>query len=145
MKLALKEANIAYLKGEIPIGAIIVDNEKIISKAHNCVKSSEDPTMHAEIRAIKLACNLKKTRYLTNCDLYVTVEPCYMCYAAIAMARIQNIFYGAYSKKYGAINNNNYIKFPPVYKIKQVHNGFMKQECSILMKDFFLKIRKNKN
>ena len=106
MEIALKEAQKAFLQDEVPVGAVIVDADgNIIAKAYNKTEYGFDPTAHAEINAIRKACKKLKTKRLWNCCMYVTLEPCTMCAAAISFARIEKLFIGAYDEKGGAVAN----------------------------------------
>tara|TARA_B110000259_G_scaffold41282_1_gene47365 strand:+ start:2140 stop:2571 length:432 start_codon:yes stop_codon:yes gene_type:complete len=105
MDLALTEAKNAFAKGEVPVGAVIVKNNKVIALAHNRNIEFCDPTAHAEIVAIRSACSLLKSSRLSGCDLYVTLEPCAMCASAIAEARISNLYYILSDKKFGGVES----------------------------------------
>ena len=129
MKLAIKESNKALKKGEIPVGAIIVKNDKIISKAYNLVESKKCALYHAEILAIKKAAKKLKNWRLIDCEMYVTLEPCNMCKRAIAMSRIKKVYFS--TKKINSNETNvEYINFN-VYKTKTTK----------ILKEFFKKIR----
>lgn len=140
MREALELAEKAIEKDEVPIGAIIVDNEsgKIIAKAHNLSAHVGDATSHAELIAIKIACEKLGQTRLRGCDLYVTLEPCTMCAAAISFARIENLYFGATDIKGGAVISG--VKF---YEAKTCHhrpnvfNGILEKNCSQILKDFF--------
>lgn len=133
MRKALIEAQTAYDKGEIPIGAIIVCRDRIISRAHNLTETLNDVTAHAEMQAITAAANALGGKYLTDCTLYVTVEPCPMCAGAIGWAQIPRIVYGAPDEKRG------YRKFAPnaFHPKATVVSGVLEEECRSLMQDFF--------
>lgn len=133
MRKALIEAQAAYDKGEIPIGAIIVCRDRIISRAHNLTETLNDVTAHAEMQAITAAANALGGKYLTDCTLYVTVEPCPMCAGAIGWAQIPRIVYGAPDEKRG------YRKFAPnaFHPKATVVSGVLEEECRSLMQDFF--------
>jgi len=141
MKLALKEANKAYKKGEIPIGAVIVKNGKIISKAHNLKEFKKNVTKHAEILAIEKASKKLKNWRLIDCIIYVTMFPCPMCASAINQSRISKIVYGTIpeyvDKKmvYKILNDKNYGN--PV----QIVDNIMSDECSKILKQFFVEKR----
>ena len=143
MQEAIKEAEKAKEKDEVPVGCVIVKNDKIISRAHNLTIRTNDPTAHAEILAIKKAAKKTNNYRLTNCDMYVTIEPCPMCAGALIWARIDRVFYGACDKKAGAcgsvinITNNN--KFNHTIKIE---SGILQKRCSKLIKNFFKEKRK---
>ena len=133
MRKALIEAQAAYDEGEIPIGAIIVCRDRIISRAHNLTETLNDVTAHAEMQAITAGANALGGKYLTECTLYVTVEPCPMCAGAIGWAQIPRIVYGAPDEKRG------YRKFAPnaFHPKATVVSGVLEEECRSLMQDFF--------
>ena len=133
MRKALIEAQAAYDEGEIPIGAIIVCSDRIISRARNLTETLNDVTAHAEMQAITAAANALGGKYLTDCTLYVTVEPCPMCAGAIGWAQIPRIVYGAPDEKRG------YRKFAPnaFHPKATVVSGVLEEECRSLMQDFF--------
>ena len=142
MSLALKEAVKAYAKNEVPIGAVIVKDGKIISRAHNEREIKQDSTLHAEISAIRKACH--KTGYwrLNDCDMYVTLEPCPMCAGAIIQSRIRKLYIGAFDPKAGAAGS--VIDLFGIEKFNhkvEVHCGILQSECSDILKDFFKKLR----
>lgn len=134
MNIALKEANKAYRKGEIPIGAVIVKNGKIIAKAHNLKESSNLSTAHAEILVIKKASKKLKNWRLNDCHLYVTVEPCMMCSGAIIQSRISTVFFGTFNINYGysTVLEKNGVK---------VVKGICELECKKIIQEFFIKKR----
>lgn len=133
MRKALVEAQQAYDDGEIPVGAVIVCNDRIISRAHNLTETLCDVTAHAEMQAITSAANMLGGKYLTDCTLYVTVEPCPMCAGAIGWAQIPRIVFGAADEKRG------YRAFAPnvLHPKSQVTAGILGEECAMLMKEFF--------
>ena len=135
--LAIKEAKKAYKKGDIPVGCIIVKNNKIISKAHNNKENKGIATYHAEILAINKACKKLKTWHLDDCILYSTMEPCVMCSGAIIQSRIKKIIYLLDNKEFGNIKNNEYFKNNK-YEIKQIENT----EYLKLLQKFFKNKRK---
>ena len=138
MKIALKEAKKALKKNEVPIGAIIVKNNKIIAKAHNQKEKTKIVTKHAEIIAIEKACKKLKTWHLNDCILYTTVEPCLMCSGAIIQSRIDKVVYGTENEKFGKLNNiikNDNIKI-------EIESGILKNESIDLLQQFFNKKRK---
>ncbi len=146
MQRALELAQKAFEQDEVPIGALIVDSEtgKIICETHNLSEHSDCCTAHAEILAINEACKKLGTNRLRGLDLYVTLEPCTMCAAAISFARIENLYFGAFDPKGGAIENG--VKFfdaPTCHHRPNVHSGIMQEECSQLLKDFFKNKRKS--
>ncbi|NLC68898.1 MAG: nucleoside deaminase [Clostridiaceae bacterium] len=142
MKEAYKEALKAYGKEEVPIGAVIVKDNRVIARAHNERESRKDATLHAEISAIKKACKKLGTWRLNDCDMYVTLEPCVMCAGALIQARIRTVFIGAADPKAGAvgsvINVTNVEKFN--HRINVVY-GVLEEECSLILKKFFKKLR----
>ncbi len=132
MKIAIKEANKALNKEEVPVGAIIVKNNKIIAKAHNKKEKLNDSTKHAELIAISKACKKIKNWRLDDCTLYVTMEPCMMCSGAIEQSRIKKIVYGVKNENYGYAENLKNIEI-----ISQV----CEKECKNLIQTFFKKRR----
>lgn len=142
MEIALNEAQIAFDEGEIPIGAILVCNNEIISKAHNRRETDHDATAHAELMVIQDACAKLKRWRLTDCTLYVTIEPCPMCAGAIVNSRINRVVYGSYDTKGGAVESLfNVLTHPGLNHNPQVESGICQNACSQIMKDFF-KIRR---
>ena len=133
MKQALLEAHKAFDKGEVPVGAVIVCNNQLIARSHNLTECLNDVTAHAEMQAITAAANVLGGKYLTDCTLYVTIEPCPMCAAALGWSQITHIVFGAEDVKRG------YRKFAPhvLHPKCTVKSGIMENECSNLMKDFF--------
>lgn len=145
MERALELAQIAATQDEVPIGAVIVDpqNGEIIAEAYNLSQHSEDATAHAEILAIKKACAKLQSNRLRGMDIYVTLEPCTMCAAAISFARIENLYFGATDAKGGAVLSG--VKFyeqPTCHHKPKVHTGLMENECAEILKDFFKQKRK---
>jgi tRNA(adenine34) deaminase len=134
MKQALSEAEKAFDEGEIPIGAIIVCNRRIIARAHNLTETLNDVTAHAEMQAITAAASVLGGKYLIDCTLYVTIEPCPMCAGALAWAQISQIVYGAGDEKRG------YLKISPMalHPKTVVRSGVLAEEASSLMKRFFV-------
>ena len=139
MKKALQEAEIAFEKGEIPVGAVIVIENRIIAKGHNLTETLNDVTAHAEMQAITAAANFLGGKYLQNCTLYVTLEPCQMCAGALYWSQISNIVYGARDLERGCINLNT--KLHPKTILK---GGIMDNEAADLLKRFFIQ-RRNLN
>ena len=140
MNIAIEEARQAEKRNEVPVGAIIVSNNVIISKAGNEVLASNDPTAHAEILAIRRACTWLQSHLLENCDIYVTLEPCAMCAQAISLARINRLFFGAYDSKFGAVTHGARIFEHSIHKT-EIISGVFESHCSIILKDFFKKRR----
>ena len=133
MKQALAEANKAYSQGEIPIGAVVVCRGKIIARSHNLTELLHDVTAHAEMQAITAAAEHLGGKYLTDCTLYATVEPCVMCAGALGWSQISRIVYGTADEKRG------YARFAPnaLHPRTQVTSGVMAEECAELMQRFF--------
>ena len=136
MKQALIEAKEAYKKGEVPIGAVIVCENQIIARGHNLTETLNDVTAHAEMQAITSAANFLGGKYLLNCTLYVTIEPCQMCAGALFWSQIESIVYGARDEQRGCINLNT--KLHPKTKI---NGGVLGEECSQILKIFFIEKR----
>ncbi len=133
MKQALQEAKKAYDRGEIPVGAIIVCNDQIIARAHNLTETLNDVTAHAEMQAITSAANVLGGKYLIDCTLFVTLEPCIMCAGALSWSQITKIVFGAYDDKKGFSSNSETILHPKT----ELVSGVLKEECSDLLKMFF--------
>lgn len=143
MKEALKEAKKAAQKGEVPVGAVIVKNGKIIARGHNLRESKQDPTMHAEIVAIKKAARKLENWRLAGCTLYVTVEPCPMCAGAIVQSRIGRVVYGARDPKAGAVASLYTILTDRRlnHQVSVITEGVLEEECSEILKSFFKRLR----
>ena len=137
MRLALKEAERAYEEGEVPVGAVVVCEGRVIARAHNQTERLGDVTAHAEMLAITSAANLLGGKYLTNCTLYVSVEPCVMCAGALGWAQVGRVVYGATDEKRG------YHLFAPqaMHVRTEVVAGVLEEECAELMKSFFQRLR----
>lgn len=137
MKQALAEAQKAYDRGEVPVGAVVVCKGRIIARSHNLTETLNDVTAHAEMQAITAAANYLGGKYLSDCTLYVTVEPCVMCAGAIAWSQLGRLVFGAADEKRG------YQKFAPqsLHPKTDVVQGVMKDECARLMKEFFQRRR----
>ena len=137
MRIALQEAEDAYAENEIPVGALVVLDDKIIAKGHNLTETLHDVTAHAEMMAITSAANALGAKYLQECTLYVTLEPCLMCAGAIAHAQIKTLVFGASDPKRGY---SVYLKdkFPSKAEIRQ---GVLADECADLLKKFFAERR----
>ncbi len=145
MKEALKEAKKAYNKLEVPVGAVIVKDGKIISRAHNLKETKYDTTKHAEILAIQKASKKLNSWRLIDCEMYVTLEPCSMCAGAIINSRIKKVHIGTLDEKTGAAGSvlNLFEDYTFNHKV-EVEKGIMKEECENLLKDFFKMLRKIK-
>jgi len=137
MRKALQEAQDAYAKDEIPVGAVVVCSGKIIARGHNLTELLNDVTAHAEMQVITAATNLLGGKYLNDCTIYVTVEPCVMCAGALGWAQTGRLVFGAYDEKRG------YQKDAPgaLHPKTEVTGGILENECSALMKDFFAQKR----
>lgn len=133
MKIALKEAKKAYIKDEVPIGAVIVRNNEIISKAHNQKENKKNAIKHAELVAIDKACKKMNSWHLDDCVLYTTLEPCLMCMGAILECRIKKVYYAISSKKYGSIR---YLKNQQLSKM-QIEKGICEKDSLFLLQTFF--------
>lgn len=142
MKLALKQAKKAYKKGEVPIGAVIVKDGKVISKAHNSREKSNLAIGHAEILAITAANKKLKTWRLENCTLYITIEPCPMCAGAIIQSRIKKVIYGAKDIKSGVHTSVINLFDQNFNHHVQVEDGMMQIECGDIITKFFKELRK---
>lgn len=135
---ALEMAQKAVKLDEVPVGAVVVYKNEIISKAHNLTESEINPTSHAEILAITQAAKKLETNKLTECDLYVTLEPCPMCAHAISLARIRRLYFGAFDPKGGGVENGAKIfNASSCHHKTEVYCGIMADECGSLLKDFF--------
>jgi len=143
MREALLEARKAFELGEIPIGAVIVKDGEIIARGHNLRETSKDPTAHAEILAIRRAAEVLGGWRLTDCDLYVTIEPCTMCAGAIVMARIRKLIIGSMDSKGGAAGSlYNIVDDKRFNHRVEVEYDVLRNECSGIIKEFFKKLRK---
>lgn len=130
---ALKEAQKAYEMGEIPIGAVVVLNRKIIARAHNLTEKLTDVTAHAEMQAITSAANYLNSKYLHECSLYVTIEPCMMCAGALYWSQISKVVYGASDLKRGYSVHGAMVFHPKT----EISYGLLEDECGLLLKEFF--------
>ena len=145
MREALKEAKKAYEKLEIPVGAVIVREGKIIARAHNIKEEKKDTTKHAEILAIQKASKKLETWRLNDCEMYVTLEPCPMCAGAIIQTRLKKIYIGTMDEKTGACGS--VLNLLEDYKFNhtvEVERGILKQECETMLKEFFVRLREYK-
>ena len=144
MEEALKEAKKAFEKEEVPIGAVIVKDNRIISRAHNLRETKKQACNHAEILAIQKACKKIDAWRLEGCSMYVTLEPCPMCAGAIINARIKNLYIGAMDEKSGAVGSKlNLLKDYTFNHRVNFEVGIKENECSEILKNFFKKLRKN--
>ena len=145
MKQALKEAEKAYKKLEVPVGAIIVKDGEIIARAHNQKETKTDTTMHAEILAIQKASKKLKSWRLIDCEMYVTLEPCSMCAGAMINSRIKKVYIGANDEKTGAVGSvlNLFNDYTFNHKV-ETEKGIMEKECQEILTQFFKELRKLK-
>ena len=146
MKEALKEAKKAYEKLEVPVGAVIVKDGKIIARGHNLKETKKDTTRHAEIIAIEKASKKLGAWRLLDCEMYVTLEPCSMCAGAMINSRIKKLYIGAIDEKTGAVGS--VLNLLEDYKFNhniEVEKGILKEDCEKILKDFFKDLRKIKN
>ena len=137
MNEAFRQAQIAYEKGEVPVGAVVVAKNRIIARAHNQVEMLNDPTAHAEILAITAAAGFLGSKYLEDCTMYATLEPCAMCAGALNWAKIDTIYYGASDVKRGFSLIDKNILHPKT----KINTGIMALESQKLLEDFFKKLR----
>jgi tRNA(adenine34) deaminase len=141
---ALAEAQEALKAGEVPVGAVLVEGDKIISRAHNEPISTHDPTAHAEIVAIREACQKKKNYRLLGCELYVTLEPCAMCLGAAVHARLQKVVFGVLDPKGGAVKSVKAFPFDEMNHRIEIKGGVLARECGKILKSFFEKKRESR-
>lgn len=139
MKEALKQAQLAYEAGEVPVGAVVVCNNKIIARAYNQTEQLKDVTAHAEMIAITAAANYLGAKFLTDCSLYVTVEPCVMCGGALYWSQLKKLVFAAYDEKRGFSQFDQKIVHPKT----EIISGIMAQEAGALMSSFFKQLRNN--
>lgn len=138
MEIAYEEAVLAGNRGEVPVGAVIVRNGKILSREGNRTLELHDPSAHAEVLAIRQACKLAKSERLVGCDLYVTLEPCPMCAATISFARIRRVYFGASDPKSGGVDHGTrFFSSPTCHHSPEVYSGMLEGDCSSLLKRFF--------
>ena len=144
MSLAIKEAKKAADLGEVPVGAVVVCDNEVVSAAFNTRETGKNALHHAEIKAIDKACNTLHGWRLHKCDLYVTLEPCPMCAGAIINSRIKRVVYGANDEKAGSVKSViNLFELPYNHK-PLVESGLLREECSKILKDFFKSLRQNR-
>ena len=136
---ALLQARAAASVGEVPVGAVIVDAAgNVIASAHNLTETHKDPTAHAEMLALRAACEKLSSPRLTDCDMYVTLEPCPMCASAIGFARIRRLYFGAYDPKGGGVEHGPRIYAQPTcHHAPEVVGGLNEAECGLILRDFF--------
>ena len=132
MKMAFQEAETAFEKDEVPVGCIVVYNDRIIARAHNLTEQLNDVTAHAEMQAITAAANLLGGKYLINCTMYVTLEPCVMCAGALAWSQLSRLVIGARDEQRGFMSKNL-----SLHPKTEIVSGIMDTECSALIREFF--------
>jgi tRNA(adenine34) deaminase len=138
MDIALEEARAAATRGEVPVGCVIVTDGAIVARAGNRTLADRDPTAHAELLAIRAAAEALGSERLTSCDLYVTLEPCAMCAAAMSFARIRRLYYGAADPKGGAVDNGvRFFASPTCHHRPEVYGGIGEADASAMLKGFF--------
>jgi tRNA(adenine34) deaminase len=138
MTEALEQARAAGAAGEVPVGCVVVRNGQVIARAHNRTLTDHDPTAHCEMLAIREAARGLASERLTDCDLYVTLEPCTMCAAAISFARIRRLYYGAADLKGGAVESGvRFFAAPTCHHRPEIYGGIGEREAAALLKDFF--------
>jgi tRNA(adenine34) deaminase len=142
MDMALQEARAAQAGGEVPVGCVIVREGQVIARTGNRTVADRDPTAHAELLALRAAAAAIGSERLTGCDLYVTLEPCAMCAAAMSFARIRRLYYGAADPKGGAVDNGiRFFSAPTCHHRPEVFGGMAESEAAVLLKDFFAALR----
>jgi tRNA(adenine34) deaminase len=138
MDVALAEARAAAAEGEVPIGCVVVRGGAVVARGHNRTLADHDPTAHAEILALRAAAGALGTERLTECDIYVTLEPCAMCAGAVSFARIRRLYYGAADPKGGAVDNGvRFFSSPSCHHRPEVYGGLAESEAAALLRDFF--------
>jgi len=146
MEEAYKEAKIAYELNEVPVGAVVVKDGKIVGRGHNMVETTKDPTKHAEMIALREAAKTLGGWRLIDCDLYVTMEPCSMCAGAIVWSRIRKLYIASMDPKSGACGSVlNIVQSDKLNHRVDIESGIMEQECSSLVKQFFRELRQKKS
>ena len=144
MALALQEAEAAASRGEVPVGAVIANGNTVIAKAGNRTRELADPTAHAEMLAIREACQKLASERLTGHDLYVTLEPCAMCAGAISFARLRRLYFGAADEKGGAVVNGvRFFASPTCHHTPDIYPGIGESGASIILRHFFRERREN--
>ena len=142
MDMALDQARVAAESGEVPVGCVLVRGTEVLARAGNRTLMDHDPTAHAEMLAIRQAAQILQTERLTECDLYVTLEPCAMCAAAISFARIRRVYYGAADPKGGAVDHGvRFFASPTCHHRPEVYGGIGEREAGALLKNFFAERR----
>ncbi|MBU1726046.1 MAG: tRNA adenosine(34) deaminase TadA [Candidatus Omnitrophica bacterium] len=145
MSEALKEAQKAFDEDEVPVGAVVVHEGRIIARGHNQIERLKDPTAHAEMLALTSATNFLGSKWLNNASIYVTIEPCSMCAGALVLARIKSLYYGAKDPKTGACGSvTSIVNHKKLNHRIKVKSGILEKECGLILKEFFRKKRKLK-
>ena len=143
MQIAIREAYIAMNKGEVPVGSILVQNDRIIAKAHNCPISKNDPTAHAEIEVLRKAGKILHNYRIPNTTLYVTLEPCMMCLGAMIHARVERVVYGAFDYKIGACSSSIDVLSESLFNhVIIFRGGILENDCKEILQSFFKSLRK---
>ena len=138
MQFALDEARAAQVRGEVPVGCVIVRDGEVIARAGNSPITDKDPTAHAELKALRLAAARLGSERLADCDLYVTLEPCTMCAAAMSFARIRRLYFGAADPKGGAVEHGvRFFSAPTCHHRPEIYGGISESDCAALLRDFF--------
>jgi tRNA(Arg) A34 adenosine deaminase TadA len=138
MGVALAEARAAAARGEVPVGAVVVREGRVVASAGNNPRALRDPSAHAEILAMRRACEVLGDERLSGCDLYVTLEPCTMCAAAISFARIRRLYFGATDPKGGAVESGvRFFSSPTCHHAPEVYGGIRESDAASLLRDFF--------
>src|SRR5215831_16653759 len=142
MDQALAQARAAAAEGEVPVGCVVVRDGEVIARAHNRTLADHDPTAHAEMLALRAAATALGAERLTDCDVYVTLEPCAMCAGALSFARIRRLYYGAADPKGGAVDNGvRFFASPSCHHRPEVYGGIAETEAAALLRDFFAERR----
>jgi tRNA(Arg) A34 adenosine deaminase TadA len=142
MDQALEQARAAAAEGEVPVGCVVVRDGEVIARASNRTLTDHDPTAHAELVALRAAAAALRTERLTDCDVYVTLEPCTMCAGALSFARIRRLYYAAADPKGGAVDNGvRFFASPTCHHRPEVYGGIAEQEAATLLLDFFAERR----
>jgi tRNA(adenine34) deaminase len=142
MDMAMAEARAAAAAGEVPIGCVVVNDGAVVARAHNRTIADRDPTAHAEMLALRAASAALGTERLTDCDVYVTLEPCTMCAGALSFARIRRLYYGAADPKGGAVESGvQLFASPTCHHRPEVYGGIAEQEAAALLREFFAERR----
>ena len=142
MNLALSVAQQGQALGEVPVGAVVVLNGEVIAQAHNECFLQPNPAAHAEMLAIQRAAQVLQDRHLTQCDLYVTLEPCPMCAAAIGLARLRRVYFGAYDPKGGGVDHGPRIfQHTSCFHVPEIYGGIQESDCASLLSGFFQTLR----